>query len=574
VRKTSTVIITCILLLPTFSVLRLVLLGASVSSSDSGWVQTYGGTDDDWACSIIKTNDGGYALAGASCSYSASGLADVYLVKIDSSGIMQWNKTYGGMYDEGADCVIQTSDGGYVLAGYAASSVSDDVYLIKTDSSGNMQWSKYWRGKGDDFAHSVVQTSDGGYALAGWTDSFGDGLFDDFYLIKTDSSGNTQWFKTYGGPVEEQAYSVIQTGDGGYVLAGYTRSFGAGGHDFWLVKTDSAGSPLWNKTYGGAYYDEAYYAVQTSDGGYALAGTIYTFGGIYADESYGYLVKTDSLGNMEWSKTYGGTDYVAVHSVVQTNDSGFAVAGRTRYFGAGNSDAWLVKTDSLGNTQWRKTYGGTQGEWVNSVIQTDDGGYALAGYTDSFGAGGEDVYLVKTESSPSPVHDIVLIDVQPSKTVVGESSVCGLNVTVVNRGDFNEAFNVTAWALVAPPAKSIENASVVNLPPDEIRTVMISWNTTGWAYGNYSISVHAEPVSGETNTANNAYTDGWVVVTIPGDVDGDSVVDILDIVRITSIYLVSEGDWRYAANADIDGSGFIDILDVVICTSHYKQEWT
>jgi len=373
--------------------------------------------------------------------------------------------------------------------------------------------------------------------------------------------------------VEEQAYSVIQTGDGGYVLAGYTRSYGAGGHDFWLVKIDSAGNHLWNRTYGGAYYDEAYSTVQTSDGGYALAGTIYTFGSIYADESYGYLVKTDSLGNMEWSKTYGGTDYITAHSVVQADDGGFAVAGRTRYFGAGNSDAWLVKTDSLGNTQWRKIYGGTQDEWVNSVIQTDDGGYALAGYTDSFGAGGEDVYLVKTESSPSPVHDIVIMHVQPLKTVVGESSICELNVTVVNRGDFIEAFNVTAWALIAPPATSIENASIVNLSPDETRTATISWNTTGWAYGNYTISACAEFISGETNTTNNAYIDDWVVVTIPGDVDGDCVVDILDIVRITSIYMVSKGDWRYAPNADIDGSGFIDILDVVICTSHYKQKW-
>jgi hypothetical protein len=313
---------------------------------------------------------------------------------------------------------------------------------------------------------------------------------------------------------------------------------------------------LWNKTYGGG---SASSVVQTSDGGYALAGA-------------SHLVKTDGSGNMQWSKTYGGTDYVDVRSVVQTSDGGYALAGSTICFGVDSSDAWLVKTDGSGNAQWRKTYGGTQDDFVNCGIQTSDSGYALAGRTVSFGAGDEDFYFVKTDSNLSPIHDVVVTNVYPSKTVVGEPSICMLNVTVVNRGDFIESFNITAWATIAPLITSIQNVSILNLSPDETRTVTILWNNTGWAYGNYAVSAYAEPVPGETEIADNIFADGTVIVTIPGDVDGDSNVGILDVVKITSCYGKKLGDTLYNPNADIDGNGVINILDVAICTGHYGQK--
>jgi parallel beta-helix repeat protein len=308
-----------------------------------------------------------------------------------------WNKTYGGTGTDVAYSVVQASDGGYALAGYTTSfgAGQSDFWLVKTDSTGGMLWNKTYGGANDDYAYSVVQASDGGYALAGSTDSFGAGGFD-FWLVKTDSTGGMLWNKTYGGAGTDVAYSVVQASDGGYALAGSTDSFGAGQSDFWLVKTDSTGSMQWNKTYGGSGIDVASSVVQTSDGGYALAGYTTSFG---AGQSDFWLVKTDSTGGMQWNKTYGGSGYDGASSVVQTSDGGYALAGYTNSFGAGGFDFWLVKTDSTGGMLWNKTYGGANDDYAYSVVQASDGGYALAGYTKSFGAGGYDFWLVKTDST-------------------------------------------------------------------------------------------------------------------------------------------------------------------------------
>jgi len=349
--------------------------------------KTYGGTGTDIAYSMVKTSDGGYALAGSTNSFGAGG-NDFWLVKTDSLGNMLWNKTYGAAGDDVAYSVVQTSDGGYALAGTSNSWVPGDGYdmwLVKTDGSGNVRWSLTYGGTGLDVAYSVVQTKDGGYALAGYTNSFGAGGFD-FWLVKTDSNGNMLWNKTYGGTGTDIAYSMVQTSDGGYALAGYTDSFGAGGADFWLVKTDASGNMLWNKTYGGTGADEAYSVVQTSDGGYALAGITNSFGAGGWDF---WLVKTDMNGNMLWNKTYGGTGDDYASSMIQTSDGGYAIAGETISFGG----SWLVKTDANGNMLWNKTYGGV----AYSVVQTSDGGYALAGYA-GYGAGGYDFWLVRTDS--------------------------------------------------------------------------------------------------------------------------------------------------------------------------------
>jgi len=257
----------------------------------------------------------------------------------------------------------------------------------------SLSWSKTFGGEDSDWAFSVIQTSDGGYALAGYTGSYGAGG-EDFWLVQTDSAGNEEWNKTFGGEDSDWAFSVIQTSDGGYALAGYTGSYGAGGEDFWLVKTDSAGNEEWNKTFGGENSDWARSVIQTSDGGYALAGYTESYGA--GGEDF-WLVKTDSAGNEEWNKTFGGENSDWARSVIQTSGGGYALAGITESYGAGGVDFWLVKTDSSGNEEWNKTFGGEDPDWALSVIQTSDGGYALAGVTESYGAGGFDFWLVKTE---------------------------------------------------------------------------------------------------------------------------------------------------------------------------------
>jgi predicted secreted protein len=306
------------------------------------------------------------------------------------------NKTYGGTGYERASALVQTADGGYALAGWTESLGGGgfNFWLVKTDAVGNEQWNKTYGGTDDDLAWALVQTADGGYALAGYTFSLGAGD-SDFWLVKTDSAGNEQWNKTYGGTSIEEAWALVQTADGGYALGGWTFSFGFGGGDFWLVKTDSAGNEQWNKTYGGESYDQAFTMVQTADEGYALAGQTQSFGA--GGPMDFWLVKTDAAGNEQWNKTYGGTDDEEVHALVQTADGGYALAGETWSLGGGGFNSWLVKTDAVGNEQWNKTYGGTEADWAEALVQTADGGYTLAGVTDSFGAGWDDFWLVVTD---------------------------------------------------------------------------------------------------------------------------------------------------------------------------------
>jgi hypothetical protein len=358
------------------------------------FAKTYGGTDLDRAYSVQQTSDGGYIVAGRTSSFGAGG-SDIFLIKTDANGNVQWAKTYGGTSSEGASSVQQTSDGGYIVAGGTGSfGAGGDIFLIKTDANGNIIWAKTYGGTGYEEASSVQQTSDSGYIVAGRTSSFGAGLRD-IFLIKTYANGNIIWAKTYGGTYWDEAYSVQQTSDGGYIVAGYTTSFGAGYEDIFLIKTDANGNVQWAKTYGGTSGDLAYSVQQTSDGGYIVAGFTYSFG---ADGDI-FLIKTDANGNIIWAKTYGGTSDDLAYSVQQTSDGGYIVAGETWSFGAGWYDIFLIKTDANGNVQWAKTYGGTSGDLAYSVQQTSDGGYILAGETRSFGAGGSDIFLIKTDAN-------------------------------------------------------------------------------------------------------------------------------------------------------------------------------
>ena len=215
--------------------------------------------------------------------------------------------------------------------------------------------------------------------------------------------------KTYGGTNDDWASSVQRTYDGGYILAGYTRSFGAGWSDIFLIKTDAFGNVIWAKTFGGTSIDGAFSVQQTSDGGYIVAGSTYSFSVGLNDI---FLIKTDAFGNVIWAKTYGGTNYDEAYSVQQTYDGGYIVAGMTNSFGAGGYDAFLIKTDANGNIQWAKTFGGTNLDSASSVQQTLDGGYIVTGYTRSFGVGDYDVFLMKTYAngnigSCSTVQDVI-----------------------------------------------------------------------------------------------------------------------------------------------------------------------
>ena len=358
------------------------------------WTRSYGGSTHDQGDFLVQTFDGGYVLAGSTLSYGA-GDYDVWLVKTDACGNILWNNTYGGTGADVGRSLILTVDGGYALLGYTQSFGAgyNDVWLVKTDANGVAQWNRTYGGVGHDWAFSVVQTIDSGFVVAGYTGSFGAGN-DDVWLVKTDASGNIEWDKTYGGANNDRCLSMVQANDGGYALSGYSNSFGVGNYDVWLVKTDASGNHQWNQTYGGTDDDMGFSMVQASDGGYAIAGYTGSFGAGSADF---WLVKTDASGNHLWNQTYGGTDDEGGNFLIQTSDGGYVLVGDTRSFGAGSYDVWLVKTDSNGGAQWNRTYGGVDGDYGHFIMETENGGFVMTGTTVSFTAGLNDLWLVKTE---------------------------------------------------------------------------------------------------------------------------------------------------------------------------------
>ncbi len=366
------------------------------------WQKTFGGWYDDAAYSIKQTTDGGYIVAGWTYSFGSGG-KDVYILKLNSKGDLEWQKTFGGKDFDEANSIQQTIDGGYIVAGWTESfgSGGDDVYILKLNSKGQLEWQKTFGGKDFDVAKSIQQTTDGGYIVAGWTYSFGSGS-QDAYILKLNEKGEVEWQKTFGGKYGDVANSIQQTTDGGYIVAGWTSSFGSGGSDVYILKLDSKGDLEWQKTFGGWYDDAAYSIKQTTDGGYIVAGWTKSSGSGWQDAYSGwqdvYILKLNSKGEVEWQKTFGGENSDEAKSIQQTTDGGYIVAGWTYSFGSGGDDVYILKLNSKGQLEWQKTFGGKDFDVAKSIQQTTDGGYIVAGWTYSFGSGGDDVYILKLNS--------------------------------------------------------------------------------------------------------------------------------------------------------------------------------
>ncbi|MFA5033216.1 MAG: T9SS type A sorting domain-containing protein [bacterium] len=354
------------------------------SAPDTLWTRTYGGTSDDGGKSVQQTTDGGFIIAGYTFVSGTGWNSDVYLIKTNSSGNSLWTKTFGGYdWDEGLS-VQQTKDGGFIIAGMIGLGPSNkypDVYLIKTNSSGDSLWTKTFGGIGADVGYSLQQTQDNGFIIAGFTESFGAGD-DDVYLIKTDSTGDTLWTKTYGGTSYDEGHSVQQTSDSGFIIVGSTYSFGAGNTDVYLIKTNSSGDTLWTRTYGGTNHDYGYSVQQTQDNGFIIAGATYSFGIGTPDSLNVYLIRTDSLGDTLWTRNYGGANDDLANSVQQTKDGGYIIGGSTWSFGPNVpacANSYLIKTNSSGDTLWTKIFGGLGNDYGCSVQQTEDEGFVVTG---------------------------------------------------------------------------------------------------------------------------------------------------------------------------------------------------
>lgn len=348
---------------------------------DTAWTRAYGTSKADWGYSVQQTSDMGYAITGHQ-------YGSICLIKTNSVGGVIWDKTYPYATSYGYS-VQQTVDGGYIVGGQ----FMEDAYpyrygilLLKTDSLGVISWTMFYGEGSIGEGRSVQQTSDGGYIVTGLCAHTRQDW--DVLLLKLNADGDTLWTKAYGGDEDDSGYALQITSDGGYVIAARTLSFGAGQLDFYLLKTDSLGDTLWTKTYGTEYNNQAYSVAQTSDCGYIIVGRSY-FSGTRGYRPY--VVRTDSLGIALWTRDYDGKYATEIH---QTHDSGYVFAGSKRNPITMRYDIHLVRLDTDGDTVWTTAYGTDEDDFGESMQPTYDGGYVIAGET---GSNTGDIYLVKTK---------------------------------------------------------------------------------------------------------------------------------------------------------------------------------
>lgn len=386
---------------------------AAQSAPSIEWQKALGGTHGESANAVQQTSDGGYIVAGNSMSNDGDvtgnhGGGDYWIVKLNPAGGIQWQKTLGGSNVDDAQSIRQTTDGGYIIAGSSNSGDGDisgnhgnyDYWIVKLDSNGNMQWQKSLGGSSMDMAQSIQQTSEGGYIVAG-SSSSNDGDVSgnhgggDYWIVKLDINGNIQWQKSLGGSSSEQVNSVRQTFDGGYIIAGTTVSTDGditvsyGNNDFWVVKLDSGGNMQWQKTLGNIGDNIGYYAQQTFDGGYIAVGTSFNSSNLESGLPDYWVIKLSNNGTIEWDKYFGGSFHDNAITIRQTPEWDYIVAGWTASNNGqvtnhhGNLDYWIIKLDSSGNLKWEKTLGGPDFDYLTALELTADNGYIVSGSTGS-----------------------------------------------------------------------------------------------------------------------------------------------------------------------------------------------
>jgi len=375
-----------------------------------------GGTKVDVLYDIIDTADGNFVAVGQSFSDDGGisdnyGYSDVWVVKFTKTGSILWNMNYGGSDNDVGRAIIQTDDGGYVVAGYTKSADEDvqnnqgknDYWIFKLDANGNQKWENTFGGTEDDYAFDLCETTDGGYVLAGRTESIDGDVtgfkgMEDAWIVKVDDMGDWVWKKTLGGTQTDRAYSICPTDDDGFLIAGMSDSSDGdvtankGESDGWLVKVDFWGTYIWDKNYGGTETDEARSISRTADNGFIVAGQTYSTDqealGNHGN-SDGWVVRVDSNGDLKWSNCYGGTSSDEIWSIIETSTGGYAFLGVSQSSDGdvpdnlGSYDFLFMLLDEYGNIEWSKNYGGTFSEIGNSIIENTDGDYVLGGNTYS-----------------------------------------------------------------------------------------------------------------------------------------------------------------------------------------------
>ena len=422
----------------TLITILLLVISTSLFSQNIEWETNLGGSIDDTAYSIKQTNDGGYIVAGFSMSTNGdvggnNGSLDLWIVKLDNTGILVWETNLGGSTIDNAYSIQQTTDNGYIVAGSSGSNDGDvggnngqnDFWIVKLDSTGSLVWETNLGGSNLDIARSIEQTTDSGYIVAGSSNSTngdvgGNNGANDFWIVKLDSTGSLVWETNLGGSNDDFAHSIEQTTDGGFIVAGRSESANGdvggnnGGIDFWIVKLDSTGILVWETNLGGSNWDEASSIEQTTDEGYIVTGLSFSndgdVGGNNGNSDY-WIVKLDSTGSLVWETNLGGNSTDEAYSIAQTTDGGYIVAGYSFSIDGdvggnyGQKDYWILKLDSTGNLVWETNIGGSDNDIARSIEQTTDGGYIIAGSSSSINNdvggnnGANDFWIVKLDGT-------------------------------------------------------------------------------------------------------------------------------------------------------------------------------
>ena len=435
-----------------------------------------------------QTFDGGFVATGW---YSnPSGNQDVCLIRTNSLGDTIWTRIFGEAEDVQSISMDITSDSGYIIAGwtYIGATDSAKVYLIRTNANGDTLWIKKLGGTRNDDGRCVRQTLDGGFIISGETNSFGAG-YQDTYIIKTDANGNVEWSKALGGPLFDYGYAICETDDSGFVALVTFNAF-SNNSDILLVKMNSLGDTLWSKSYGGSGVDMGFDIVETFDHGFAVMGYTNSFGSGGGD---GYLLVTDSTGNLLWSKTYGDTGDEFGTGISQTPDSGYILCGYTSSFGVSTLAPYLIKVNAEGDLLWSETYEDSNYGVAWSVIQTFDGGYLTAGEQNelmklnSNGESGCNEHIANTVvTTPSTIVSNPPISVTVANTIAKPTSTAvSSGVAVINVCPAQVAFSSSA--------NSICEKFCIGFFDESIN------NPTSWLWlfpgGNPSSSVLQNPVN-------------------------------------------------------------------------------
>lgn len=379
--------------------------------------RSMGGSSSEKAMSCQQATDGGYIVSGYSSSSNgdivgAHGNTDAWVIKLTSTGTISWKYVFGGPGSESAQCIRQTSDGGYIFAGYCTMNGGDvlgnygsnDFWVVKLNATGTAVWKRCYGGTGVENAYSIRETFDGGYIVAGFTGSTDVDVVttnhggNDAWLLKLNSAGIMEWSKTYGGIDNDYANDVVQTSDTGYLFTGYASSSGGdltinhGMTDLWTVKTDKNGAIQWQKAMGGSDWEYGYSCLQMKDGTYAVAGIAYSSDGdVTTQKGNGdiWVIRYSATGSVLWQKTYGGSIEDEGRAVVETAGGGLCVSGTVGSADTnvssnhGGADVWVVKLSATGAIQWEKTFGGSVADEGFALANTSDGGYLFAGASTS-----------------------------------------------------------------------------------------------------------------------------------------------------------------------------------------------